>query len=102
MNKRKASSKRGGGTAFVPGIVFRTLFKATIPIVSSTVLPACLALRAYHYDSGVPGHDASKDLVPDVGETATKSDAAGWRNADVAVAHDRDGAIGATDGSHGH
>ena len=100
MNKKKASSKRGGGTAFVPGIVFRTLFKATIPIVSSTVLPACLALRAYHYDSGVESHDASKDLIPDVGETKTKSDAGGWKNADGA--HERDGAIGATDGADGH
>jgi hypothetical protein len=99
MNKKK-TSKRAGGTAFVPGIVFRTLFKTAIPIVSSTILPACLAVSAYRYDGGAQNRDASKDKVPDVGEAGLLSDAGGKKKADAA--NDDDGAIGATDGSNGH
>jgi hypothetical protein len=69
MNKKRPSSKRSARTAFVPRVVFRTLFKAAIPVVSATVLPACLAIHAFVNDAGTDANDAAVDQVPDVGET---------------------------------
>lgn len=100
MRRKKLTSGAVGRTAFVPGVVFRTMLKATIPIVSATVVPACLAIHAYNYDAGQQSPDASRDQIPDVGETGPSSDAADAKRSDGA--NDEDGSIGGTDGSNGH
>ena len=70
VKKDGAASRRVGRTAFVPSIVFRTLLKGAIPVVSATVLPACLAIRSFVNDAGA---DGTVDHVPDVGEAGDSS-----------------------------
>ena len=70
VTKNSAPSRGVGRTAFVPSIVFRTLLKGVIPVVSATVLPACLAIRSFVNDAG---SDGNVDQIPDVGEAGDSS-----------------------------
>jgi hypothetical protein len=89
--KPEARSRR---TAFVPGVVFRTIFKTAIPVFSATVLPACLAIAAFDARNEIP--DGSTDRLPDVAEVRQDPDA---KEAGDDAANAEDGHIGGSDGS---
>jgi hypothetical protein len=89
-----ASTRDPGRTSFVPAIVFRALFKTAIPVVSATIVPACLAVRAFERDAG--RKDAAPDGVPDASGADALPEGDG-KSADAADAPD--GKLGAEDAS---
>jgi hypothetical protein len=93
MSKKPAASFRR--TAFVPGVVFRTVLKTAIPVFSATILPACLAIAAF--DARNENPDGSSNRTLDAGEVGQDPDANEAGNEDAANAED--GQIGGSDGS---
>jgi hypothetical protein len=82
-------------TAFVPGVVFRTVLKTAIPVFSATILPACLAIAAF--DARNENPDGSSNGTPDAAEVGQDPDAHEAGSDDAANAED--GHIGGSDGS---
>jgi hypothetical protein len=102
---KKGTLQRGvGRTAFVPTVVFRTVFKAAVPVVSGGMLPACLAVSAFDGDAsrepdGFTLADASISDSPSASDADAGSDSGSAPDSGSGsdAGSRTDGADGATD-----